>query len=162
MSEDSSFEIEFMCRYCLRCTVEEFEDQEWEYPKVCPHCRTTKCAECNEILKFGATLCPHCGELAPEYSTNLLRSTSTSAAYAEHNWTKKVRKWHDDFDEVDDYERKWQSVIGVEGKRVREETVEDGDRKTLNTKELTEEDERLLDERREELEEEYSDYFEEN
>jgi len=136
-------DIEFTCKYCLETHVGENalrKDGIPDYPKVCPHCKTTRCAECGGILKPQTKHCQHCGIIDPEFQSNCVRTTSTSAAYAERNWISAVKRWNDIFGQLEDENRRFELWTNFESKEtsLKEVTIEDGNKVTLNTRELSE------------------------
>lgn len=129
----------FTCKYCLETCEDDFTD--YEYPEVCPNCRTTLCDECGEILKADSIYCYHCGEIDPDFNSLLVRTSSTSAAYASENWVRRVKKWHNYFGDEKDPDHRYEIWHDMEGNQtIREITFEDGGRKVLNERELTEEE----------------------
>ena len=134
-------DIRFTCKYCLETHVVEGTNGEFEslnYPKVCPHCKTTMCDSCGEILKAENNYCYHCGEVDPNFLSNHVRTASTSASYAVHNWVSKVKRWNDGFGQLEDENHRYEIWTDMEGNRtLREVTIENGERKTLSERTLS-------------------------
>lgn len=135
--------IEFTCKYCLETHIREDalrKDGTPDYPEVCPHCQTTKCADCGGILKPETKHCQHCGVIDPEFQSNCVRVTSTSAAYAERNWISAVKRWNDVFGDLEDENHRFELWTNFESEEtsLKEVTIEDGDKVTLSTRELSE------------------------
>ena len=144
-------DIEFTCKYCLESHVVEdgladFAEDAMqsgevpEYPEVCPHCKTTRCAECGGILKPQTRHCQHCGEIEPEFSSNCVRAGSTSAAYAERSWISAVKRWNDRFGQLEDENHRYEihTNLETEETHLKEVTIEDGNKVTLNKHKLSE------------------------
>lgn len=136
-------DIEFTCKFCLEThIVEDAVDKNGspEYPEVCPHCRTTKCSECGEILKPESEYCQHCGELDPEFTSMHVRTSSTSAAYAEQNWTPAVKRFNNGFGDDIDEDHRYEMWTNIDSGNtvMREITREDGEKVILNEKPLPE------------------------
>lgn len=134
-------DIEFTCKFCLETHVVEDALGKHgipQYPEVCPHCRTTKCSECGGILKAEPNYCQHCGEVDPELMSMMVRTSSTSAAYAEQNWTPAVKRFNDSFGELEDEDHRYEIWTDLESgdKVMKETTVEDGERVVLSERKL--------------------------
>jgi len=141
-------DIRFTCKYCLETQVVEDSLEEFgppDYPKVCPHCKTTMCDECGEILKANSSYCYHCGEINPDFLSNHVRTASTSAAYAEENWVSKIKRWNDGFGQLEDENHRYEIWTDMDGNTtLREIKIENGEKRTLDKRTLSNEELELL------------------
>lgn len=105
--------------------------------------------ECGVPIKEGAGLCHGCGEIVPEYMSPMVRTSSTSALYAEQNWDFRTQLWSNgDIFDQSKYEL-W-GGIEIDTRQLRINRPGEDEREDEVLRELTEEEfERYKDRARE-------------